>query len=245
MVASMSGTVAFEEGGADHHRHAGEADVVLQRDAAAGELAARLALDRRSSRTRRRADSPRASAAAPPSRGYFTGGLLVRHRVERRIGRDQRRDDVLHGVEIDHARIHAELLGGVAQIGDAGFLEHGRHQGAPSRPKRPEPPSGPARSKSRSSPADFPSVLGRGCEQSRHHQREAAENPNGGECDGHWSPLWPRSIAAFTGLVVSGGALVQPSLRSGPALWEICNSRAAAKRQFTRWMKPLTLSVKH
>ena len=59
----------------------------------------------------------------PPSRGYFTGGILVRHGVERGIGRDQRREDVLHRVEIVHARIHAELLGGVAQIGDAGFLE--------------------------------------------------------------------------------------------------------------------------
>ena len=38
----------------------------------------------------------------------------------------------------------------------------------------------------------FPSVLGRCGEQSRHHQREAAENPNGCECDGHWSPLSPR-----------------------------------------------------
>jgi hypothetical protein len=32
--------------GTDHHRQAGEADIVLERDAATGKLAARLALDR-------------------------------------------------------------------------------------------------------------------------------------------------------------------------------------------------------
>src|SRR4029077_16348719 len=37
---------ALEKSRADHHRHAGKADVVLQRDAAAGKLAAGLALDR-------------------------------------------------------------------------------------------------------------------------------------------------------------------------------------------------------
>jgi len=37
--------IAFENIGADHHRHAGEADIVLERDAPAGELAARCALD--------------------------------------------------------------------------------------------------------------------------------------------------------------------------------------------------------
>src|SRR5262245_5259831 len=40
------GHVAFHELRADHHRHPGEADIVLERDLAAGELAARLALDR-------------------------------------------------------------------------------------------------------------------------------------------------------------------------------------------------------
>jgi hypothetical protein len=38
--------IAFQELRADHHRHAGKADIVLERDAPAGELAARLALDR-------------------------------------------------------------------------------------------------------------------------------------------------------------------------------------------------------
>ena len=120
---------AVEEVRADHHRHAGEADVVLQRHAAAGKLAAWLALDRG-------LHVPGAElvlvGARPPSAvaRIFHRRLLVRHRIERRIGRDQRREDVLRGVEIEHARIHAELLGGVAQIGDAGFFEGG-HGGSP------------------------------------------------------------------------------------------------------------------
>ena len=36
--------IAFQKLGADHHRHAGKADIVLERDTAAGELAARFAL---------------------------------------------------------------------------------------------------------------------------------------------------------------------------------------------------------
>ena len=35
------GDIAFERRGAVHHRHAGEADIVLERDRLAGELAAR------------------------------------------------------------------------------------------------------------------------------------------------------------------------------------------------------------
>src|SRR5262249_37939790 len=38
--------VAVQELRADHHRHAGEADIVLERDAPARELAARFSLDR-------------------------------------------------------------------------------------------------------------------------------------------------------------------------------------------------------
>src|SRR5262245_11203206 len=38
------GHVAFHELRTDHHRHPGEADIVLERDAAASELAPRLAL---------------------------------------------------------------------------------------------------------------------------------------------------------------------------------------------------------
>src|SRR5215831_17325249 len=38
--------VTIQELRADHHRHAGQADVVLERDAPAGELAARFSLDR-------------------------------------------------------------------------------------------------------------------------------------------------------------------------------------------------------
>ena len=115
---------ALEEGSADHHRHAGEADVVLQRDAAAGELAAGLALDRG-------LHVPGAELVLvgrrPPAAvaRIFHRGLFVGHRIERGIGRDQRRDDVLHGVEVHHARVHAELIRGVAQIGDAGFFESG------------------------------------------------------------------------------------------------------------------------
>jgi hypothetical protein len=51
---------------------------------------------------------------------------LVGRRVERRIGIDERRDDLLGGLEVIVARIHAELLRRLAQIGEAGFLEHGR-----------------------------------------------------------------------------------------------------------------------
>src|SRR6266568_6445908 len=41
------GRVAFERRGTIHHGNAGQADIVLQRDGLAGELAARRALDRR------------------------------------------------------------------------------------------------------------------------------------------------------------------------------------------------------
>ena len=77
--------IAFERRGAVHHRHAGEADIVLHRDRLALQLAARRALDRRSSRTRRCSGFPRPSddipACADSHRRHF-----VRHPVDDVVG---------------------------------------------------------------------------------------------------------------------------------------------------------------
>src|SRR5262249_61578862 len=51
---------------------------------------------------------------------------VIRRRVECGIGIGQRRDDLLDGIEIGVARIHAELLCYLTQIGDSRFLEHDR-----------------------------------------------------------------------------------------------------------------------
>ena len=97
------GHVAFQEIGADHHRHAGEADVVLERDAAAGELAARLALDR----SLHVPGAVRVLLRRRPMRltaRIFHRRQLIRRRVEHRIGSGERRDDLLDGTEIVIAR---------------------------------------------------------------------------------------------------------------------------------------------
>ena len=122
--------IAFQKLRADHHRHAGKADIVLERDAAAGELAARPAFDRS-------LYVPGAVRVLLRRRPVeLTAGIsyrrqLVRRRVERGICVCQRRDDLLDGIEVGIARIHAELLRCLTQIGDAGFLKHDR-----SLPKR-------------------------------------------------------------------------------------------------------------
>ena len=67
--------------------------------------------------------SARRRAVRRPAR-IFHRRQLVRRGVERRIGIDERRDDLLGGAEIVVARIHAELVRGLAQVGEAGFLEH-------------------------------------------------------------------------------------------------------------------------
>src|SRR5215831_14616280 len=117
--------VALQKLGADHHWHAGKADIVLKRDAAAGELAARLALDRGlhvpgAMRIFLRRRSIELTA------WIFHRRQVIRRRVECGIGIGQRRDDLLDGIEIGVARIHAELLCCPAQIGDSRFLEHER-----------------------------------------------------------------------------------------------------------------------
>ena len=117
--------IAVQELRADHHRHAGEADIVLERDAPAGELAARFSLDRslhvpgaiRVLRRRRPIELPV---------WIFDWREFVRRSVKRRIGVGERRDDLRDSIEVSLARPHAEPLGRLAQIGDGGFLEHGR-----------------------------------------------------------------------------------------------------------------------
>src|SRR5262245_13968983 len=117
--------IAVQEIGANRHRHAGEADIVLERDAAAGELAARLALDRGLHRPGAERVLLRRRAVRRPAR-IFHGRQLVRCGVERRIGSGERRDDLLDGLQILVTRIHAEPVRRLAQVGDAGFLEHDR-----------------------------------------------------------------------------------------------------------------------
>jgi hypothetical protein len=117
--------IAVQELRADHHRHAGEADIVLERDAPAGELAARFSLDRsldvpgsvRILRRRRPIELPVR---------VFDRRQLVRSGVKHRIGVGERRDDLGDRIEIGLARPHAEPRGRLAQIGDGRFLEHGR-----------------------------------------------------------------------------------------------------------------------
>ena len=50
---------------------------------------------------------------------------LVRGGVERRVGIGERPDDPGRGLEIGIARMHAEPGRGLAQVGNAGFDEHG------------------------------------------------------------------------------------------------------------------------
>ena len=111
--------IAFQKLGADHHRHAGKADIVLERDTAAGELAARFALDRglhvpSAVRVLLRRRSIESTAR------IFHRPQFVWRRVECGISVGQRRNDLLDGIEIGIARIHAELLYCLAQIGDRG-----------------------------------------------------------------------------------------------------------------------------
>ena len=114
------GHIAFQHLGADHHRDTGEAHIVLERDAAAGELAAGPALDRR--------------LHVPGAVGVFRGGRPVHrtarvpHRrqligcpVEGGIGVGERRDDLLDGREISIARCHAERLRGSRRSVMLGF----------------------------------------------------------------------------------------------------------------------------
>ena len=125
MVASMSGTVAFEEAPrrSSSARRRGRCCPSARR---AGRRACRWALPLIEVLTYQ-APCLFSSGVGrqPPSRGYFTAGFSSGVGVERGVGRAQRRDDLLHGVEIIRARVHAELLGGVAQIGDAGFSNVG------------------------------------------------------------------------------------------------------------------------
>src|SRR5262249_43365689 len=98
------GDVSFENAGADHHRHAGEADIVLERHPAAGKLAARTPLDRRLHVPGAVAIFLRARTVGGCAR-IFHRRQLVGHAVERGIGAGQRRDDLLGGAEIIVARI--------------------------------------------------------------------------------------------------------------------------------------------
>ena len=111
--------------GADRHRHAGKADIVLKRDAAAGELAARLALDRGLHVPGAMRVFLRRRSIALTAR-IFHRRQFIRRRVECGIGIGQWRDDLFDGIEIGVARIHAELLRYLTQIGDGRFLEHDR-----------------------------------------------------------------------------------------------------------------------
>ena len=115
--------IAFQQLGADHHRHAGKADIVLECDAPAGELAAGLALDRS-------LYVPGAVRVILHRRPMeFTARVLhrrqlIRRRIKHGIGAGERRDDLLDGLEIVIAGIHAELLRCLTQIGDRRFLKH-------------------------------------------------------------------------------------------------------------------------
>jgi hypothetical protein len=117
------GHIAVQELRADHHRHAGEADIVLEREAAAGKLAARLALDRRlhvpgAVRILRR------RRPIPAAARIFHRRQFIRRCVENGISIGDRRDDLLDGAEIGLARLHAELVRRLAQIRDRRFLKH-------------------------------------------------------------------------------------------------------------------------
>src|SRR2546425_673090 len=95
--------IALERRGAVHHRHAGEHDVVLDRHALALELAGRRALDRRLAVPRvvpvlLRA-GPVARRARVPDRGN-----LVRHRVDRVVGRDVPGEELTEGFGIGAAQ---------------------------------------------------------------------------------------------------------------------------------------------
>ena len=119
------GRVALERRGAVHHGHAGEADIVLQRDRLAGELAARRALDRR-------LDVP-GVVLVLVAFGTVAGRSRIGHR------RDVIRhgiDDVVGGVISLHQGIvgfeflvthmHAEILGYAAQLIESGSSDcHG------------------------------------------------------------------------------------------------------------------------
>jgi hypothetical protein len=56
----------------------------------------------------------------------FHRGQFVGRRIERGIGAGQRRDDLFDRMEIGVARMHAELLRRLAQIGHGRFLKHDR-----------------------------------------------------------------------------------------------------------------------
>ena len=119
------GHVAFERRGAVHHGNAGQADIVLERDRLAGELAARRALDRR-------LDVP-GVVLVLVALGTVAGRSRIGH------GRDVIRhgiDDVVGGVislhqgvvgfELLVAHMHAEVLGDAAQLIESGSSDcHG------------------------------------------------------------------------------------------------------------------------
>ena len=139
--------VAVEKRGADHHRHAGEAHIVLERDTPARELAGVARPDRRFHVPGAMRILRRTGPREPPFLGDDWN--LVRGGVERRVGIGERPDDPGRGLEIGIARMHAEPGRGLAQVGDAGFDEHGartppnrrlacRHR----RPRSPRPGSG-------------------------------------------------------------------------------------------------------
>src|SRR4029077_4099621 len=117
--------IAFQNIGADHHRHAGETDIVLERDAPAGELAAGRALDRGLHIPSAVAVLVALRAVPLPAR-IFHRRYFVWHGIEQPIGARKRADDLFDRAQIFVTRIHAELLRRFAQIRDAGFLEHDR-----------------------------------------------------------------------------------------------------------------------
>ena len=119
------GDIAFERRGAVHHRHAGEADIVLERDRLAGELAARRALDLG-------LDVPGvvfvllAFGAIARRARIFHRRDIVRHGVDRVVGGVVRLHQGVVGFELLVAHMHAEIFGDAAQLIERGSSDcHG------------------------------------------------------------------------------------------------------------------------
>ncbi len=119
------GYVTFKRRGTVHHGNAGQADIVLQRNQLAGELAARCALDRR-------LDVPGVvlvlvalrTVAGRSRIGH--GRNVIRHGIDQVVGGEISLHQGVVGSEFLFAHMHAEVLGYTAQLIESGSSDcHG------------------------------------------------------------------------------------------------------------------------